>query len=193
MSLDTIVAISLWMILPLGVLGSVLHFVYDWAKGHPVAAFFSAVNESYWEHSKIGVWPVAALQLVLFALGGWQYPSFIPAATLALYAVPASMIGLVFLYKSVTKRNILWVDILVFFIVLGIAQVVFVLVLDQLQATWMTIAIAAAFLAGLLVSFMRFSMQPPRDPDWFLDPITGKYGPVPPKGTVPPGGQPEGP
>lgn len=164
------------MILPLGIVGSLLHFTFDWARHHRVVAIFSAVNESYWEHIKIAIWPVALLQIALFAAGGYQYSSFIPAATIALYSLPISMLALVLLYKSITRRNVLWLDITVFFVIIAIAQVIFVLMIEQLTATWVTIALAMCFLVGLLVAFLRFTLKPPSEPDVFVDPLNHKYG-----------------
>jgi len=176
MTLDSVILFSLWMIVPLGLLGSVLHFLFDWTKHNRVVAFFSAVNESYWEHIKIAIWPVFLLQIVLFSLGGYQIPAFIPAATVALYSIPVSMVGLVFLYKSVTKRNILWLDISIFFVCIAIAQSIFVLVLGQLAPTSGTVVLSSLFLFGLVVAFLLFTFRPPKEPDLFLDPINKKYG-----------------
>lgn len=176
MELHTLVVASWWAIIPLVVLGSLLHFAFDWSRHNRVVAVFGAVNESYWEHIKIAVWPVALFQVAMFALGGWRFPSFIPATTVALYSIPVGMIGIVFLYKSALKRNVLWLDIAVFALVIASAQWIFTTVLQQLQADMLTIALAALYLVGLVVSFLRFTLLPPREPDWFLDPITRKYG-----------------
>ena len=176
MSMDNVVLVSLWMIVPLGLLGSVLHFVFDWTKHNRLVAIFSAVNESYWEHIKIAIWPVLLLQIVLFSLGGYQFSSFVPAATISLYSIPVSMVGLVFLYKSVTKRNILWLDISIFFVCVAIAQSIFVLILEQLSPTVGTVVMSGLFLAGLVVAFLMFTFRPPREPDVFLDPIKKDYG-----------------
>src|SRR5690625_180398 len=105
MAFETLVTVSWWMILPLSFVGSLLHFTFDWTGHNRLAAIFSAVNESYWEHIKIAIWPVVLLQIILFAAGGYQYPAFLPAATIALYSLPISMIGIVFLYKSITDRK----------------------------------------------------------------------------------------
>jgi hypothetical protein len=113
---------------------------------------------------------------VLFSLGGYQYPSFIPAATIALYSIPVSMVGLVFIYKWFTKRNILWLDISIFFVCIAIAQSIFVLVLEQHAATSGTVVISVLFLAGLVVAFLLFTFRPPKEPDVFLDPIKKEYG-----------------
>jgi sensor histidine kinase YesM len=176
MTMNAVVLVSLFMIVPLGLVGSVLHFLFDWTRHNRFVAIFSAVNESYWEHIKIAIWPVLMLQVVLFSLGGYQYPSFIPAATIALYSIPVSMVGLVFVYKWFTKRNILWIDISIFFVCIAIAQSIFVLVLEQLAATSETVVISGLFLAGLVVAFLLFTFRPPKEPDVFLDPINKHYG-----------------
>jgi hypothetical protein len=176
MTIDSVILVSLWMIVPLGLLGSVLHFLFDWTKHNRLVAFFSAVNESYWEHIKIAIWPVFLLQIILFSLGGYQIPSFVPAVTIALYSIPVSMVGLVFLYKSVTDRNILWLDISIFFVCIAVAQSIFVLVLGQLAPTSGTVVMSSLFLLGLVVAFLLFTFRPPREPDVFLDPIKKDYG-----------------
>ena len=176
MTIDSVILVSLWMIVPLGLLGSVLHFLFDWTKHNRFVALFSAVNESYWEHIKIAIWPVFLLQIVLFSLSGYNIFSFIPAATIALYSIPVSMVGLVFLYKSVSKRNILWLDISIFFVCIAIAQSIFVLLLGQLAPTPGTVVMSSLFLLGLIVAFLLFTFRPPREPDVFLDPIKKDYG-----------------
>jgi hypothetical protein len=176
MTIDSVILVSLWMIVPLGLLGSALHFLFEWTKHNPFVAVFSAVNESYWEHIKIAIWPVFFLQILLFSLGGYQIPSFVPAVTVALYSIPVSMLGLVFLYKSVTKRNILWLDISIFFVCVAISQAVFVLILEQLSPTAGTVVMSGLFLLGLIVAFLLFTFRPPKEPDVFLDPINKEYG-----------------
>lgn len=176
MTIDSVILVSLWMIVPLGLLGSALHFLFDWTKHNRFVALFSAVNESYWEHIKIAIWPVFFLQILLFSLGGYQIPSFVPAATVALYSIPVSMVGLVFLYKSATKRNILWLDISIFFVCVAISQSVFVLILEQLSPTAGTVVMSGLFLLGLIVAFLLFTFRPPKEPDVFLDPINKDYG-----------------
>lgn len=176
MDLDTIGIVSWLMILPLVVLGTLLHVAYEWSGHSRFVAVFGAVNESYWEHIKIAVWPVALLHGVLFALGGHEIKSFIPAATAALYSLPISMIGLLFLCKSITKRSVLALDVGVFIVVIVLAQVIFVKVLRQLQPDPVSVWLAALYLAGLIVSFLRFSLKPPREPDVFVDPIAKEHG-----------------
>lgn len=41
--------VNLIAIIPLAIIGSLLHFVDDWSRHNRVVAVFAAVNESYWE------------------------------------------------------------------------------------------------------------------------------------------------
>lgn len=176
MGIDELVVVGWWGVVPAIFVGTLLHFVYDWTGHRPWVARFAAVNESYWEHIKIAVWPVAVLLVVLAALGGWREPAFVPAATVALYSIPVSMIGLEFVAKAALGRNVLAVDIGLFCASIVLAQAVFAVTSTQLAADAWSIGLASAFLVGLLVAFFRFTLRPPRDPDFFVDPLNMGYG-----------------
>ena len=45
-------------------LGSLLHFLYDWTGGSIVVAPISAVNESTWEHMKLFFLPALIFAVV---------------------------------------------------------------------------------------------------------------------------------
>ncbi len=176
MDLETLVATSWWAIVPLIAVGTVLHFAFDWSGHNRVVAVFSAVNESYWEHIKIAGWPTMLFYAVLFALGGARHASFIPAATVALYAIPVTMIGVVFAYKAVTRRNVLWLDIAVFALSIVAAQTIFVGLLRGLDASLVVVVISGFYLAGIVAAYLMFTLRPPDEPDVFVDPLTGRYG-----------------
>lgn len=176
MSADVLVWLNAAAIVPLAVVGSLLHFAYDWSGHNRIVAVFAAVNESYWEHIKIAFWPVFAWFLALFAFGGWRLPSFVPAATIGLYAVPVTMIAIVFGYKSLLRRNILWIDILSFFVTVAVSVMVFALVVTELHASGWTIALSVLFLIALAVAFTRFTLSAPAEPDLFIDPLNARYG-----------------
>ena len=164
------------MIIPLFIIGSSLHFVYNWSNHNKKVAVIAAVNESYWEHIKIAFWPLIVLYALEYALGGYAISSFIPSCTISLYIVPITMVSTVFLYKHFVKRNILWVDISLFLVTITIAQVVSHLILDELSASILTNVISFAFLFFILTAFLVFTTNPPKEPDIFKDPLTEKYG-----------------
>ncbi|HLU64363.1 MAG TPA: DUF6512 family protein [Protaetiibacter sp.] len=161
---------------PLALVGSLLHFAFDWSRHNRVVAVFAAVNESYWEHIKIAFWPVLLWFVALFAAGGWAVPGFVPAAVVALYAIPVTMIALVFAYKRLLRRNVLWVDIAAFVLTMGVSLAVFVLFARELAASGATIALSLVFLVVIGVAFARYTITPPVEPDLFIDPTNLRYG-----------------
>ena len=59
--------ISRWQLagfLVTSVLGTFLHFLFDLTGGSLVAALFSAVNESIWEHIKLIYYPMLLVSLL---------------------------------------------------------------------------------------------------------------------------------
>ena len=59
-------SIGLWQLCGFAVtslVGTVLHFLYDWLGESVLVAPFSGVNESTWEHMKLLFWP-----MLIFAL-----------------------------------------------------------------------------------------------------------------------------
>ncbi len=176
MNVDFIVRLNLYMIVPIFIVGSFLHFAYNWSKHNKRLALFVSVNESYWEHIKLAFWPTFFLYLVEFIFGGFQLLSFIPAATVSLYVIPILMITIVYNYKHYTKKNILTLDIVTFFIVIVITQLVFNMILKQFSADVSSIFLSSLFLIFIVVAFVNYTKNPPSDPNIFKDPLTNKYG-----------------
>jgi len=176
MELGTIYNLDLLMVIPLFLVGSLLHFVYDFSKHHKTLAFFGAVNESYWEHLKIAFWPVFLLYLIEFVLGGYKFLSFIPSKTIALYSILISIISFVYGYKFITKKNILFLDIFIFFLGIVLAQFIGATLLAHLDLNIWIVIVSIVFLTVLLIGFIRFTYKPPKDLDIFKDPTTNKYG-----------------
>ena len=46
------------------ILGTLLHFTYDWSGENKIVAIFSAVNESTWEHLKLTFYPMTLMALI---------------------------------------------------------------------------------------------------------------------------------
>ena len=62
--------INLWQWLGFiitGILGVVLHFLYDWLGQNPLIALISGVNESTWEHMKLLYYPMLIFSLMISA------------------------------------------------------------------------------------------------------------------------------
>lgn len=156
--------------------GVLLHFVYEWSGGSAVAAVFSAVNESTWEHMKLLFWPLFVFSLVQVGCLGRNYPNF-PAVRAVSMLVGLALVPVLFYtYTGVLGTHVLWADVAVFFLAdLGAFAVDFRLLRrGRLSDGWMQ-------LLGLLVwwtlafAFVWCTFRPL---PWALwkDPVTGTFG-----------------
>ena len=97
-------------------LGTLLHFVYDWSGGSTLAAAFSAVNESTWEHMKLLFFPALVFSVVQVWALGRTYPDLLEVRAISVLAGLALIPTLFYTYTGVLGFHVMWADIAVFFL-----------------------------------------------------------------------------
>lgn len=98
------------------VMGTLLHFTYDWSGGSAVAAAFSAVNESTWEHMKIFFFPFFLFSVVQLWFQGRNYPNFLAVRTVSILFGLALIPVLFYTYSGILGFTVDWVNISIFFL-----------------------------------------------------------------------------
>ncbi len=156
--------------------GAALHFAYGWSGGSQVAAAFSAVNESTWEHMKLLFFPVFVFSVVQMWGMGRNYPNFLAVRGAAILAGMALIPVLFYTYTGVLGRHLLWADIGVFLLAdLGTFWLDFRLLgTGRLSRTWQQVA-GLLVLWALAFFFVWATFHPPLPALW-RDPVTGGYG-----------------
>jgi hypothetical protein len=161
------------------IFGSILHFTFEWSGNQAVVGVFSAVNESVWEHLKLGFWPA-----IVFALIEFKYldndlkkaPSnFLFAKTIGIYLIPIIIMAIFYSYTAVIGESILFIDILSFVIAVIVGQLVSYRLLTGKTLPYNLDLVSLAALVLLGLAFAIFTFYPPQLP-MFQDPITGEYG-----------------
>lgn len=158
-----------------GILGTFLHFLFDLTGGNVVAALFSAVNESIWEHMKLLFYPMVLFALVSFGVGGKDFPAFwqvqLKGILLGLVLIPV----LYYTYTGILGKSADWFNIAIFFISAGIAfwweTKQLLKPTSQRLPSW----VAASLLAVISILFTACTFFPPHIP-FFADPLTNTYG-----------------
>jgi hypothetical protein len=154
------------------VLGSLLHFAFELSGYWKGMGLIAAVNESVWEHLKLGFWPA-----VIYALIEYPYlreNNFIIAKAIGILLIPLFIAGLFYFYTAIVGYNIVALDILIFFIAVIMGQVAsYSLLKYELLEKWNLAGLAVVVLLAVL--FMIFTVYPPHVP-LFQDPVTGGYG-----------------
>jgi multisubunit Na+/H+ antiporter MnhF subunit len=157
------------------VFGSILHFTFEWSGNQAIVGVFSAVNESVWEHLKLGFWPAMVFALIEYRYLKKLTDNLLFAKTVGIYLIPIIITILFYSYTAILGESILVIDILTFVIAVIVGQLV-----SYRLLTWKSvpynlnmISLIALILLGL--AFVLFTFYPPQLA-MFQDPITGEYG-----------------
>jgi len=106
------------------ILGTLLHFTYEWSGNNPAVGFFSAVNESTSEHLKMIFVPFFLFSILEYLAYGKNLTCFILSKALSISIGMIAIVVVFYLYTWIAGTNFLWMDIAIF--VLGIVIAYFV-------------------------------------------------------------------
>lgn len=156
------------------VAGTLLHFLFDWSNRSLIAACFSAVNESIWEHMKLLFFPLLIFAIIEYFIVGKSHPQFwcvkLQGIIVGLTMIPT----LYHTYTGITGQSVSLINIAIFYIsVAAVFRLESMLIkcvccrLSASAAVWLLLVIGGMYI------FLTFS--PPHLP-LFQDPMTGEYG-----------------
>ncbi len=156
------------------IMGTLLHFLFDWSGRSVVVGLFSAVNESIWEHMKLIVFP-----MLLFACVEWfilrkRVPSFWCAATIGIVTAAALIPTLFYLYSGALGISSDYVNITIFYVAAAFAYWLQVRLFSRGLRVCRPF-VAVAVLVCMAAAFWVLTFCPIHIP-LFEDPLTGAYG-----------------
>lgn len=158
-----------------GVLGTLLHFLFDWTGGGAVAALFSGVNESIWEHTKLLFYPMLLFALLEYTAWGRGVPNFwcvkLQGILLGLTLIPV----IYYTYTGAFGASLDWINVAIFFIVAAVAYYWQAKRLQTERSCKVPVWVPIAAIALLITAYTVFTFFPPRIP-LFQDPVTGTRG-----------------
>jgi hypothetical protein len=165
---------EMWGILFIFLIGAFFHFIFELSGKNIIIGIFGAVNESVWEHIKIGFWPAFIWAIIEFFIWGRRIKNFLIAKGISFVLIGVLITGIYYLTKSLGIEN-LAIDITNFFISIAIAQIIsYRLMLVQRHYVGLSI-IGAVLILLSIIAFSLLSYFPPDCPI-FRDPISGGYG-----------------
>ena len=161
-------------ILVISIIGTLSHFLYDMSKHNKFIGLFGAVNESTWEHIKIALTPTILWALV----DGYMYrinPNYFLAKFVSLLTIIVIMPLMFYGYKHLLKKHILFVDIIIFYLVITCSQCLFfyVILLSPILYIFQYLACVGTFI--LFACYMVLTLMPIKN-FLFKDPISNEYG-----------------
>jgi hypothetical protein len=162
-------------VLIISIVGSLLHFVFDWAGKWPPIGAIAAVNESVWEHFKIAFWPALFYAILEYAIIRKSTKNFAIAKAIGIYAIPIIIAIIFYSYTAVIGHSILAIDISSFIVAIAIGQLVSYKIQTLRQLPLWTNNLGVILLVLLAIAFIVFTYFPPLLPV-FRDEPTGNYG-----------------
>lgn len=123
------------------VLGTIGHFLYDLSNKNKLIGFLFAKDESTFEHIKLGVTPIllwTIIELLTFNFNSLFFAKFISILVF-------SFLLLVFYYgyKLILHKNIMFLDISIFYVCLTIAY-------------YVSIKLLCFYSTGIILNFIGF-------------------------------------
>ena len=154
-------------------LGTLLHFTFEWSNNNAFIGLFSPVNESTWEHLKLLFFPILVTIIVSYFFIGKSIPNFMCAKTIGI--IVSLLFTIIFFYTSsgILGFNYAPLNIATFYIaaILGEYTAYKIMLSNFTCNTKQSVII----LLILLICFIVFTYFPPQI-GLFKDPLTGNYG-----------------
>lgn len=155
-------------------LGSFLHFAYALRSDNKLVALFAAVNESTWEHLKLGFWPLLFWGILEYFVFGKQVINFFLAKFASLFLFTISVPILFYSYTVILGTDFLLADISIFIIGILLGQFVSYKIMTSRKNLGGE-RIAQVLIALMTLAFLLLTFFPPHI-FLFQDPISGTYG-----------------
>ena len=170
-------SIDLWQFLGFAVTsfgGTLLHFLYDWTGKNRIAAFFSGVNESTWEHMKLLFWPMflfAVLQSFFFKENKTFWCVKLKGILLGIGLIPV----IFYTYNGVIGKSPDWLNISIFFICAAISCLYETRHFKSDKTECKNPKLAFIILCAVALLFIIFTFITP-EIAIFKDPLTNTFG-----------------
>lgn len=138
----------------ISILGTLLHFTYEWSHNNAVVGLFSAVDESAWEHLKLLFFPMLFLTLIeLFFFRQTLPQNFLKARVTGIFLGMTLIIVVFYTLLGIIGKSIDFLNIVLYFI-----AVLFALWIEnkQYKNTEKEVSSASSLASSILLIFTLF-------------------------------------
>ncbi len=155
------------------ILGTLLHFTFQWSENNYFVAAFSAVNESVWEHLKLVFFPMLITTIIGYFYFKDSVPNYLCAKTFGILVAITFITVFFYSYTGIIGKNFAVLDIGSFFVAILLGEY---LAYKKINPNYLcNKIISIVILCIILFSFIFFTYFPLRI-GFFKDPVIGTYG-----------------
>ena len=165
---------QLWGFAVAGLVGTLLHFLYEWTGESVLVAPFSGVNESTFEHMKLLFWPTFAFSIIESRYF-YDREDFW-CVKLRGILLGLSLIPIIFYtYNGAIGKSPDWVNIAIFFVSAAIEFIYETRQFNNKSLICKNPKVPIGILLSIALLFIVFTFLTP-EIGIFKDPLTGTYG-----------------
>jgi len=147
----------------IGLIGAALHFTFEMSNFSSMeVAYFSAVNESTWEHLKMVFFPGLVFALIQYTYVRDVVNNYIVAKVAGLVIMPLVITIGWYIYAPILGRSYYPADLFLFYLAVLIGQVVGYKLLTRPPLERKYVQAAMVVFVILFVAFSTFTFFPPR-------------------------------
>ncbi|MBX7381974.1 hypothetical protein K4H51_09765, partial [Clostridium chauvoei] len=143
------------------ILGTLLHFTYKIFNNNRFIGYFSAINESVWEHIKLSIFPILIFMLIIICFNYENINNLFFSLGFSLLLSLTLVPSIFYSYTYITKKPVLIIDISIFIlaVILPFLLIKFITNLPPLPNFFEILGILLTTL--IILSFFYFTYNPP--------------------------------
>jgi hypothetical protein len=155
------------------ILGTLLHFTYEWSNNNLFVGVFSAVNESTWEHLKLLFFPMLISTIIGYFYTKNSVSNYLCAKTKGILAALLFIIIFFYTYVGIIGTNFAILDIASFFVAVILSEYISYKKIKSKSPC--NNLVSSIILLILLICFIVFTFFTPHI-GLFKDPVTNMFG-----------------
>lgn len=153
------------------VLGTLLHFTYEWSENNQIVGTFSAINESTWEHLKLLSFPMLIFAIFEGINIYKETNNYIEAKTIGIIFGMLFITVFFFTYTGIIGTNFAVLDIGSFFVGVILSEIIAYKIMQMKSfSTNKTKHISIILIIIITLCFIIFTFNPPNI-NYFRDPV----------------------
>ncbi|MFZ9387264.1 MAG: DUF6512 family protein [Chitinophagaceae bacterium] len=162
-------------ILTLTLSGFLFHYVYSWSGNSRIIGLIAPVNESVWEHLKLGFWAVVLFSAAEYSQLKNKVSNYFFARMAGILSLELTILSIFYSYTMISGHSILWIDILSYVLGVIAGQYIthFLFRRNPLPAFLNRLGLATIIVLGIV--FAVLTCYPPHS-GLFKDPNNHSYG-----------------
>lgn len=173
--LDLVKKLSIIGFFVISIIGTLLHFTFDFFDNNLLVAPISAINESVWEHIKIAVMPTFIWTIVEFIVLKYRQDNLWSSLLMKIITITLTITLGYYGYTAFSGGHVTWKSILLFYIAILFGQVVSYREIISKKVKVEYEEISKYLVIVIFFMFVFFTFLPPKL-NIFKDEITDTYG-----------------